>query len=192
MKYDLKKTPTRGAQRTLQAFSTTMYQLIANKAFEEITVNQICEISNFPRATFYNYFDDKYDLLDYCWYLITKDLQVEMQDSIQSASDLTGYLDRLYYLLDTHRDLLQQTCQYNPIDSTLVTHFNTYLKKTIRRVFYTDLVNYNVPIPLTMLADHYSNTVIMMLVAMFRQDNPITLDQAHEYLAVLLGNLVKP
>ena len=30
-------------------------------------VSEICEISNYPRATFYNYFEDKYDLLNYCW-----------------------------------------------------------------------------------------------------------------------------
>ncbi len=35
MKYDLDKKPTRGAQRTLLAFSQTMFQLLAQKPFEK-------------------------------------------------------------------------------------------------------------------------------------------------------------
>lgn len=41
--------------------------LLSEKSFEEITVGQLCEAAQYPRATFYNYFDDKYDLLGYCW-----------------------------------------------------------------------------------------------------------------------------
>ena len=67
MKYDITKRATKGAQRTLEAFSGTMFELLSRKSFEEITVNELCQQSNYPRATFYNYFDDKYDLLNYCW-----------------------------------------------------------------------------------------------------------------------------
>ncbi|ETJ34337.1 hypothetical protein Q604_UNBC11238G0001, partial [human gut metagenome] len=31
------------------------------------TINELCEKANYPRATFYNYFDDINDLLNYCW-----------------------------------------------------------------------------------------------------------------------------
>ena len=37
------------------------------------SVQKICDICNYPRSTFYNYFDDIYDLMDYCWIAIMKD-----------------------------------------------------------------------------------------------------------------------
>ncbi|GAF36904.1 predicted transcriptional regulator [Lentilactobacillus farraginis DSM 18382 = JCM 14108] len=77
MKYDLSKKPTRGAQRTLTAFFKTMLGLLSKKAFETISVNEICQVSNFPRATFYNYFDDKYDLVDYCWHVLAAEIEVD-------------------------------------------------------------------------------------------------------------------
>lgn len=191
MKYDLTKKPTRGAQRTLQAFSDTMYQLIGKKDFEDISVNEICQISNFPRATFYNYFDDKYDLLNYCWYLIVNGLRGEKHRAIRATSDLKLYLDRLYELFDSHRELLQHIVLHNPVDSALFTNFNAYLRKTLREIFTNDLTHYDDRIPLSMLVTHFSNTVMMMLVAMFLQEDPISLNQAHEYLGILLGYVGK-
>ena len=66
MKYDITKPLTKGAKRTLEAFSEKMFMLLSEKSFEEITVGQLCETAQYPRATFYNYFDDKYDLLHFC------------------------------------------------------------------------------------------------------------------------------
>ena len=67
MKYDLSKPITRGAKRTLDALNGAMFLLLSEKSFEELTVGELCEQAQYPRATFYNYFDDKYDLLNYCW-----------------------------------------------------------------------------------------------------------------------------
>lgn len=44
---------------------------------EEISVRKICDLCNYPRSTFYNYFDDIYDLMDYCWTVIVKDMNLE-------------------------------------------------------------------------------------------------------------------
>ena len=76
MKYDVSKKPTRGAQRTLDAFSRSLLALLAEQPFEQVTVNELCQRAGYPRATFYNYFDDKYDLLDYGWMRIGAHLRL--------------------------------------------------------------------------------------------------------------------
>ena len=48
-------------------FSEKMLMLLADMSLEEISVQKMCDICNYPRSTFYNYFDDIYDLMDYCW-----------------------------------------------------------------------------------------------------------------------------
>lgn len=74
MKYDISKPITQGAGRTLSAFSMAMFQLLAVKSFEKISAGEICSKARFPRSTFYNYFDDKYDLLNYCWIALSEEI----------------------------------------------------------------------------------------------------------------------
>ena len=72
---------------------------------EEISVQKICNVCSYPRSTFYNYFDDIYDLMDYCWIVIEKYLNVKgEQNTEQIFSLLYGYLDQyrpqIYRILD--------------------------------------------------------------------------------------------
>lgn len=59
MKVYLNHKLTRGARRTLNAFSSVLLNLLQQEKFEKITVNQICTDACYPRTTFYNYFEDK-------------------------------------------------------------------------------------------------------------------------------------
>ncbi|MBM6614900.1 TetR/AcrR family transcriptional regulator [Desemzia sp. RIT804] len=191
MKYDLSKKPTRGAQRTLESFSKTMFNLLAKKSFENISVNEICEISNFPRATFYNYFDDKYDLLNYCWHLLSSQIYLNEQPNETSEKSLATLFDRTYYLLSSHNELLSAILKNNPLDSSLISNFSAYLKRVIQEVFHEYLHFDNNEVPIELVVDHFSNTVMLILEAIFLKRQPITLEEAHKYLNFLLGHLVE-
>ncbi len=133
MKYDLTKKPTRGAQRTLGLFSNTMFELLSEEPFEKISVNKICDISNFPRATFYNYFDDKFDLVDYCWYVIAQDIEVDKVTKVKSNQSLIVYFDRLYDVFKSNQHLLDNILQYNDFSGQLVNSFINTLKTRCRK-----------------------------------------------------------
>ena len=49
--------------RTKAKLFTSFKKLLAEKTFEEITINEICLRSDIRRATFYKHFSDKYDFL---------------------------------------------------------------------------------------------------------------------------------
>ncbi|HEY5752501.1 MAG TPA: TetR family transcriptional regulator [Chthoniobacterales bacterium] len=51
-------------QRTRRMLHQAFFKLLAEKAFEAITVQDITERSTLNRATFYDHFSDKYALLD--------------------------------------------------------------------------------------------------------------------------------
>lgn len=51
----------RGTMKT--ALAENLRALMTRKLFEKITIKQICDETGVIRATFYNYFDDKYDCL---------------------------------------------------------------------------------------------------------------------------------
>ncbi|MEA4926099.1 MAG: TetR/AcrR family transcriptional regulator [Syntrophomonadaceae bacterium] len=189
MKYDLTKKTTRGAERTLDAFSTTMFEQLSTKTFEEITVNELCEKSNYPRATFYNYFDDKYDLLNYCWYSIGRQIHLEEYAELDSEKSLYIFFDRAYDFASNHLVNIQRILKFNPIDSFLMNHFRGYLNTQMRDIFQQCPEKERYKIPYEIVADHYSNTLLLILEWSFLRMKDCSKAQAHQYLKYLLEAL---
>lgn len=52
--------------KTREAISKAFIELMSEKNFENITINDISERANLNRGTFYLHYMDKYDLLDKC------------------------------------------------------------------------------------------------------------------------------
>ena len=60
MKYDLSGGISRSAGRVFSAFRSALFALVQRQSFESITVQALCAEADYPRSTFYNYFDDIY------------------------------------------------------------------------------------------------------------------------------------
>jgi len=56
----------RRIQKTRQLIMNTFVDLLAEKGFEKITINDIAERANINRGTVYLHYVDKFDLLDKC------------------------------------------------------------------------------------------------------------------------------
>ena len=69
-------------QRTYILLKEAFFKLLAKKPFEEIKVNDICNLAMIHRTTFYHNFQDKYDLLDFC----IQDIKQELIDNINKKS----------------------------------------------------------------------------------------------------------
>lgn len=64
---------------TKQILDNALLNLLENKPFPKITVNELCEKSMIVRSTFYLHFQDKYELLSYCLDEISKELDALMK-----------------------------------------------------------------------------------------------------------------
>lgn len=189
MKYDLNKKASRVAKRTLDAFSETMFELISKKPFENIMVSEICEQSNYPRATFYNYFEDKYDLLNYCWILLSKEINIDKYQEIEEEVRLFEVFNRMYDLLDDNRKKVKSIIRANPIDGILVENFRSYLKSRITEIMKNCSCSKRYTIPQEMVAEHYSNTIILVIDWSFLRKEDLSKEQANEYLKTLLAGV---
>lgn len=58
------QTEDRRIKKTKKAINEALWELLREKDFEEITVNDIAEKADINRATFYKHFVDKYDWLE--------------------------------------------------------------------------------------------------------------------------------
>lgn len=54
----------RRIRKTKRSLKQALLTLLTQKAFEQITVKDICELSETSRITFYTHYDDKFALLD--------------------------------------------------------------------------------------------------------------------------------
>lgn len=189
MKYNLERKTNRFAKRTLTAFSSTMFQLLEKKNFETIMVNEICEISNYPRATFYNYFDDKYDLLEYCWSVLQDKMDLGDYKEFEPEKRLYEIFNRIYDFLSLNEKKLLQILRVNEIDGELLTNFRIYTKGQILQIMENCSCSQTCEIPYKIIAEHYCNTVMLVLEWCFLRDERLSKIKAHEYLAYLLKDI---
>lgn len=189
MKRDWTKKTTRGAQRTLDAFTAAMLDVLAGKPFEQITVNELCEKSNYPRATFYNYFDDKYDLLHYVWHCLNKQIRLEQYEETEPEQRLFVLFDRAYDFIEAHQGTLNRIIKHNAKESFLLFHFRVQLGDRVRAMFDPNICRYRDQVPHEIIADHYCNTVLLVLEWRFLHGNDGSKEDTLRYLEHLLGAL---
>ncbi|GAY72390.1 TetR/AcrR family transcriptional regulator [Lentilactobacillus kosonis] len=187
MKYDLTRKPTRGATRTLNTFAETMQQLLVTKPFEKISVNEIAKNSKLPRATFYNYFDDKYDLANYCWYAMSQEINLDEYEKFKPAELITVYFERLFELLNANGELLTGIKQHNSADGLLLTSFSNYFKGEVRKIASRFDNKRTTDVPSQLVADHYCSTILLVLEWCFFYDNQVNRQTAYRYLNELLS-----
>ncbi|KRL37838.1 TetR/AcrR family transcriptional regulator [Lacticaseibacillus manihotivorans] len=186
MKYDPQKKLNRNTQRTLKAFSEAMFGLLGEKNFEKITVNELCARCDYPRATFYNYFDDKYDLVSYCWYQLGKDAHLDAAQTLPTNESLLAVFDEVYRLFTTHHDLLNRVVEHNPVDGLLINDFIHHFNRVMTQLFANSLLNHKTKTPIELMAQYYSNTVLLVLKWVFLSQHDVSLDTARGYLTELL------
>lgn len=189
MKYDLSKKPTKFAKRALKEFAQTLFLTLREKRLESITVNELCEKANYPRATFYNYFDDIYDLLEYSWHRIAHDMVVDDYASIAPQEKIYVLFERSYDYFAGYRDAISDIMKRNPEDGA----FTESLRRAIQKQTYETIVSCPLSetyqLPNELMAEYYANTVQMVLSWCFLRKDQMDKNDALDALHYLLGGV---
>lgn len=187
MKYDASKPMTRGAKRTLEALSGKLFALLAERPFEEITVGQLCEAAQYPRATFYNYFDDKYDLLNYCWLSLAEMIGLSEYHHAAENEMLYAYFDRIFDFTRENAETIRQVLIHNGELGYMLSSLRNFLNSQMRRIFRDCPEAEEKDIPNELLADHYSSTLFLVWQWIVLRERGCSKEQAHGYLKLLIN-----
>lgn len=114
---------------TKQALAMTVKELMEEKAFEKISVSDICESCNMSRKSFYYHFRDKYDLVN--WIFDTEFKSVESRDTYPNFWKLMGNLCNYFY---KNKDFYLKAIQIKGQNS-FSEYFNEYLYQSIATYF---------------------------------------------------------
>ena len=118
-------------KRIAQAF----IQILQEKEFEKISVSNIMERAGIRRQTFYNYFLDKYDLVEW---IFKNDVSEQVTDNLEFISGLQ-LLKELSYFFETNRYFYQQLFNMN-VQNDINQYFIEYCRQIILKIIneYTD------------------------------------------------------
>lgn len=186
MKFNIHGKKTKGATRVLQTFTETLFNLLLKKPFDEISVNELCEVSGYPRATFYNYFDDKYDLLDYCWFKLTETVRIKNISEIPSNYVFEKFFNRVYTLCARYETQMKRIFKNNMPESYFISSFRIYMTEQMKKIL--DYVKLNTYKPVTddLMAEYYCNTLLLVLEWRFIRDRLKTREQTKNVVSYLI------
>ena len=191
MKVNLSGKTSRFAKRTLADFSEKMMLMLAEMPLEEISVQKICDVCNYPRSTFYNYFDDIYDLMDYCWIAIMKDMDVEKYLNVQGEQNTEQIFSLLYEYLDQYRPQIYRILLKNSLEGRCMASLRAFMKKQIRQVISMCPGTKDFPMREDVMADYYAVTIEMLLEKCFFAKEQLSKEEALQAVRFLLGSVEK-
>lgn len=174
-------------RRTYKLLTDALMSLMQEKAFEKITVIEICSRAMVHRATFYKYFEDKYQLLDYCVYEIGEGFNANEAHAEPVKSCREYFLRLVRYLLnefETHRDMYITILKRNSGD---------YLIRKIQEKItfsmcekFKEIDDPAVSVPRDMLAYFYSGACINVLYWWLENGHDTSVEDVVKYMEKIM------
>ena len=87
-------------QKTHTALINAFLQLLQTKRFENITINELCDLAMVRRATFYKHFADKYEFFTFFVQWIQNEFRNRFAHKEQDRNGVSPYIDIIRFALD--------------------------------------------------------------------------------------------
>ena len=91
-------------QKIYDSLIDAFKQLIEEKSFEDITVNELCERARTRRATFYKHFSDKYDFFQY----MLGQMRAELMQEAKANASINTAQEYLHLFVDMGLDFVEK------------------------------------------------------------------------------------
>ncbi|WP_160500356.1 TetR/AcrR family transcriptional regulator C-terminal domain-containing protein [Paenibacillus dendrobii] len=175
----------RRIKKNQAAIMNALMQLIAEKEFEKITINDIAERADVNRGTVYSHYSDKYDLLDKC----IEDQLTHLMESCYSA-DAKGPFPTKTPLLHTIKEIKQNAPLYKTLLSIKdVSSFRIHLNSMINKQIIEHMNETNLSIDdlsKSIFAQFISSAIVGVIEWWFNQSMPCSAEELTDRLWSLL------
>ena len=169
----MKKKPET-TEKTRQAFIDVFCGLYAQKPIEKISVKEIADNSGYNRSTFYQYFSDIYELLDF----VETDLLNYIKEELSKEEESSDTFQNMIHCFEEDSRLSALNALFGDYGST---RFLERLKREIPVEKWALLLPENgAAIPY--LIEFYISTVLSMLKFWFRCKKDLPRDELFELI----------
>lgn len=163
-------------RRTYLFLKNALLELLAKKPFEEIKVNDICNLAMVHRTTFYSHFSDKYELLEYCisdieeeiTNQIKKNTYTDIQEFYQNMiMSLLAYMEENKHFFKTILRKNSESAVITIFSNACVSYINEMLVKEEENQIQHD-------IPIEVIAQFFSGAVISTILWWIKTNNSLS------------------
>lgn len=175
-------------KRTYLLLKNALFKLLSKKAFEEIKVNDLCDLAMVHRTTFYSHFSDKYELLEYC----IKDVEEEISRKITSNTYsntrefYTNLIMSLLEYISENRNFFKCILKNNSNNSVVSIFMNaciSYITDMLEKEENMD-ISHEIPIPI--IAQFYSGALINTIILWLKTNSKVTEKELCNYIISLI------
>lgn len=178
--------------RTRVLLSKALFELLETTPFEKISVMDICEKAMVHRATFYNHFTDKEDLLEYSIDEIKESLfnaTVKKETYTTSKEMYMSLISKVIDFVDENRKqflLILNINSFEKITGLLL----TTIKRSIRYLTSKNQYKETYTLPTNVIIDFLSGGITNLGLNWLQASNPCSKEELLGYFDILLNEKV--
>ena len=185
---DTEKKEKIGAIRTRKLLSDALIRIMETTSFESISVKTICEESLIPRATFYNYFEDKYVLLKYCIQVVQEASEPTKISSLSREDHLIKLINNVIDYILKNKKIFQNISRTNS-NGVVFFEIQKYLAADITDKL-NEIENRNTTIPPEVIAIYYSSAIVFTAKWWLETESPFTRKDLVRYMELLIDQKI--
>ncbi len=158
-----------------------------DKSFEEIKVSDICKVSYTNRSTFYDHFNDKYELLSSLILDLEKELEIKLNENNHLQTEKEYYMKVISLLLDhiSEHIAIYSSILKNNTNSIANDMFkDTLLKDVEKHIKKNQLFRENVPTDIVTI--FYVSAVINVCISYIKDPYKYKKEEIVQYLDELI------
>ena len=176
---------SRNNNTTDQILADSLKALVLQKPVEKITIKEITDKAGVIRPTFYNHFQDKYELL----YYVVKNIQKNMEMNIHDSKGIIIYYLEIAkeYIKNIKENAEFYNCilKSNQNGICLDIFYNLFVDNVKQKIH-----NYknNIPIPSNYIAKFYVSAVFSLITEWVVNGMQESEEEIIKYLEILIKN----
>lgn len=166
-----------------------LLSMMKEKTFEEIKVSDICSVALTNRSTFYDHFEDKYELLD----SLIKDLEIELEKKLKENQNIDNSKDYYMKMIELFFDHMGENISV--YSSILKKNNNSIVMDMIYETLLKDVENHieqeaTNGIPVDIISKFYVSAVINVCLDYIKNPRKYKKDDILNYLNKLIPDKV--
>lgn len=181
--------PDRRTEKTRQSLLLALSDLMQEKKYSNITIQEIIDRANVGRSTFYAHFETKDELLSSCIENVFEMLNHHLADYVEQGGNQIRLIpvSELFEHVRENSRLLKGLMSAESMD-LLLHKVQTYWNKRLEKYLIAQLSNHKEPkVPLDILANHITCTMIELLKWWINYNMPYTPQQMDQYFQSLIN-----
>lgn len=174
--------------RTRKLLCSSLMELMQTTSFDRLSVGDICEKAMIHRATFYNHFTDKNDLLNYA----IDQLQEELFEKSIESANYNSQKEMLMALVECVIDFIADNKQelaliYKNSEDKLSSLVSTTVKRSIRYLLSKNRYRQEYLLPIDIVVNFFTGGITMIGLNWLESTSPYSKEEMLNFFDILLN-----